>query len=134
MSRFPVSVKGVQRAQGGAAQERARGVGTAGQQAGDGESPEDRVRREAIEEDGLDVEVGPLLDAWIYEVLSGAPVLVLSYGCFAESVDGRVRSEEHSDMHLFDPEELDRISLPDGTKRSAIAWSRHLALLDESDL
>lgn len=134
MSRFPVSVKGVV------------SVGRKipllknereewelpGGKLEMGESPEECVRREVMEELALDVEVGPLLDAWVYEVVPGGQVLVLTYGCFAENLDGALRSEEHSDMRLFDLKELNRIRLPEGYRRSVEAWSRHPALLRRS--
>jgi ADP-ribose pyrophosphatase YjhB (NUDIX family) len=39
-----------------------------------GESPEESLVREIMEELDLEVEVGPLLDAFVYEVLPGARV------------------------------------------------------------
>ncbi|MGI9048751.1 MAG: NUDIX domain-containing protein [Rubrobacteraceae bacterium] len=49
------------------------------------ESPEECVAREILEELNLRVEVGPLLNAWLYEVLEGVRVFVVTYGCHVES-------------------------------------------------
>ena len=95
-----------------------------------GESPEGCVRGKVKDELGLDVEVGPLLDAWVYETSPGTSVLVLVYGCFAESPNGPPRFDEHSEVRTFDPEDLDGANLPDGYRRSTVVWSRHPALLE----
>jgi len=67
-----------------------------------GESPEECVAREVLEELGLSVEVGPLLDARVYESLPRRRVLVLAYGCFAGKVDGMAHSAEHTAVGSFE--------------------------------
>lgn len=91
------------------------------------ESPEECVAREILEELNLRVEVGPPLNAWLYEVLEGVRVFVVTYGCHVESPVGMSRSEEHSSMDSFDPHELGKINLPDGYKTSIKLWVEHLA-------
>lgn len=61
-----------------------------------GESPEGCVAREILEELNLSVEVGPLLDAWIYEPIPSWSVVVLAYGCSARGWNAMKHSEEHS--------------------------------------
>jgi 8-oxo-dGTP pyrophosphatase MutT (NUDIX family) len=46
-----------------------------------GETPEACVAREIDEELALAVEVGPILDAWVYPVPPGVDVLIVTYGC-----------------------------------------------------
>ncbi len=67
-----------------------------------GESPEECVAREVLEELGLSVEVGPLLDARVYESLPRRRVLVLAYGCFAGKIDGMAHSAEHTAVGSFE--------------------------------
>lgn len=93
-----------------------------------GESPEECLVREIREELSLDVEVGPLIDAFVYEVLPGTRVLVLIYGCFAEDLRRLSHSAEHSAVGLFGLDELEGIDLPRGYERSVRTWSRRTVL------
>ena len=45
-----------------------------------GETPEGCLAREVGEELGIAVEVGPLLDCWVYEVLPQREVVIVTYG------------------------------------------------------
>jgi 8-oxo-dGTP pyrophosphatase MutT (NUDIX family) len=90
-----------------------------------GESPEECLAREIREELDLEPEIGPLLDAFVYEVLPGVRVLVLAYGCFTGNVRGVSHSAEHSDVGIFGLDELGMIELPEGYARSVRIWSEH---------
>ncbi len=87
-----------------------------------GESPEECAAREMREELNLRVDVGPLLDAWVYEPLPEARVLILTYGCVTEDLTGLAHSAEHEAVGLFREDELDGIELPPGYARSVRAW------------
>ena len=89
-----------------------------------GESPEGCVAREVREELGLAVEVGPLLDAWVYEPLPERRVLVLAYGCFVEDTNGMSHSVEHTALGAFETDELEEIYLPAGYVRAVRVWAR----------
>lgn len=80
-------------------------------------SPEAALRREMQEELGLDVEVGPLVDSWIYDV-AGKRVLVLTYACTAARPDVVSHSDEHVDAGEFDLDTLRDEPLPRGYLRS----------------
>lgn len=67
-----------------------------------GEDLEECVRREALEETGLKVEVGPLLGARVFEVVEGKFIPVVTYGCFVRSLGGLRRSEEHLEVGVFE--------------------------------
>jgi 8-oxo-dGTP pyrophosphatase MutT (NUDIX family) len=88
-----------------------------------GESPKECLAREIQEELGLETGVGPLLDAYVYEVLPGVRVLVLTYGCYTDELRGVSHSAEHSAVGLFGLDELGGIDLPGGYERSVLAWS-----------
>ena len=92
-----------------------------------GESPEECLAREIREELDLEAEIGPLLDAFVYDVLPGVGVLVLAYGCFIGNVRAVSHSAEHSDVGIFGLEELAMIELPEGYERSVQIWSQHPA-------
>lgn len=77
---------------------------------------------------GLDAKAGPLLDVWLYEAPPGADVLILTYGCFADDLSGMACSEEHTEVGLFELDELDDIDLPEGYRSSILAWHRRRGL------
>ena len=93
-----------------------------------GEGTRECVAREILEELNLEVEVGPLLDAWVFEVLPGSRVLVLAYGCFVEGLGGMARSAEHSELGVFGLGELEDIALPEGYARVVRLWAGHSAV------
>jgi len=92
-----------------------------------GESPEECLAREIVEELELQAQIGPLLDAFVYEVLPGTLVLVLACGCFTEDLRNVSHSAEHSHVGIFGLDELRGIKLPDGYRRSVLTWSQNPA-------
>jgi mutator protein MutT len=95
-----------------------------------GETPEICLAREVSEELGLTVEVGPLLDCWVYEVLPQREVVIVTYG-LRRGAEGDLRvSEEHRRIGLFNLGEIDQIPLPRGYHRAVRAWGN---MLDEEE-
>ena len=91
-----------------------------------GESPAACVVREIGEELAIDVTADELLDCWLYEVLPGREVVIVTYGCRYDG-DGVVRvSHEHSAVGQFDLWELDGLPMPEGYRRSIRGWHRRL--------
>ena len=90
-----------------------------------GEQPEACVAREIAEELGLSVSAELLLDAWVYEVLPGRRVLILTYGCILTGgMPGSVQvSSEHRDARLFEIHEMDSLRIPEGYRQSVRTWS-----------
>jgi 8-oxo-dGTP pyrophosphatase MutT (NUDIX family) len=90
-----------------------------------GEVPAECVRREILEETGLDVVVGPLLDVWIYG-MEAAETLIVTFGCHAHVAAERVPtcSAEHAEIGLFSAGETGMLPLPAGYRSSIIAWER----------
>ncbi len=86
-------------------------------------SPEAALRREMDEELGLDVDIGPLVDTWIYDV-EGKRVLVLTFACTADRPSQLVPSDEHIDVAEFDLEGLRQEPIPEGYRRSIEAVLR----------
>jgi len=91
-----------------------------------GESPPVCVVREINEELAIDVAADELLDCWLYEVLPGREVVIVTYGCCYDG-DGTVTmSDEHNAVGLFAPDELDGLPMPEGYRRSIRDWLRRL--------
>jgi 8-oxo-dGTP pyrophosphatase MutT (NUDIX family) len=87
-----------------------------------GESPPVCVVREIREELAIDVAAETLLDCWLYEVLPGREVVIVTYGCRYDG-DGVVcMSHEHSAVGLFDVLEIDGLPMPEGYRRSIRDW------------
>jgi mutator protein MutT len=125
---FPVSIKGVLFERGKIAlleNERSEWELPGGRLEA-GETPEGCLAREVGEELGIAVEVGPLLDCWVYEVLPRREVVIVTYGLIrCDEGDLRV-SLEHRRIGLFSLGEIDQIPLPHGYHRAARAWGNRL--------
>ena len=92
------------------------------------ETPEQCVAREIREELQLVVRPGTLVDAWVYTIVPGTHVLILTYGCLELEEREATISDEHDRLRWVPLSELDCITMPVGYKRSIHAWisnSRH---------
>jgi 8-oxo-dGTP pyrophosphatase MutT (NUDIX family) len=88
-----------------------------------GESPEQCVAREIAEELRLAIEPVSILDSWVYTIVPGVPVLILTYGCVETSRDEAVLSDEHRELRWFPLAENDTLRMPDGYKVSIRSWA-----------
>jgi mutator protein MutT len=100
-----------------------------GGQLEEGETPEQCVVREILEETSLAVAAGRLLDAWAFEVIPGRQVLILAYSCALTGPDvaGLRASEEHSAVQLVGWGQLDGLPLPVGYRRAIDSARSHQA-------
>jgi 8-oxo-dGTP pyrophosphatase MutT (NUDIX family) len=92
-----------------------------------GESPEVCLAREVHEELGVSVNVGPLLDVWIYEPLPGRHVLIVTFGCTAKDIDRLAISAEHDAGRAFDLCDVAGLKMPAGYKASVARWADMMA-------
>ncbi len=87
------------------------------------ETPEECVAREVLEETQLRITTGPILDSWIYYVNDVEKhVFIVTYGCYLDSAAEPVVSHEHQEVGLFGAHEIAGLNMPDGFKRSIMAW------------
>lgn len=82
-----------------------------------GETPEQCLAREIDEELGLQVVVGAPLDSYLFEVISGKHVFVVTYACTLACAYAPVISHEHTQVGLFAPAQLP-VNLPSGYRAS----------------
>ena len=87
------------------------------------ESPEACLCREIAEELQLHVEPQGILGSWVYGIMPGIHVLVVTYGCSERSRALPVLSDEHKELRWFPLAEVDDLNMPEGYKASIRAWS-----------
>jgi len=87
------------------------------------ESPELCVAREIEEEVRLTITPDILLDSWVYTIVPGMHVLILTYGCAETSERQPVLSHEHTELRWFPLAAVDSLRMPDGYKASIRRWA-----------
>jgi mutator protein MutT len=87
-----------------------------------GETPQQCVAREIGEELGIAVEVGPMLDTWIYAVTPNAHVTIVTFGIVPMRNAVLTLSAEHKRLGRFASSEIDGLNMPSGYKASIAAW------------
>ncbi|ASO22140.1 8-oxo-dGTP pyrophosphatase MutT (NUDIX family) [Actinoalloteichus hoggarensis] len=89
-----------------------------------GETPEECVTREIIEETSWPVRTGPILDAWPYHItVARKTVLIVTYGCYPDTEAEPVLSHEHAEIALVPVDAVEALRMPEGYKRSIATWS-----------
>jgi len=89
-----------------------------------GEDPPACLRREIEEELGIEVEVGRILDSWLYDV-RGTEVLIVTYGCVASpglEATALVLSHEHKEVGCFSIDAIEDLPMPAGYRTSVRTW------------
>ena len=87
------------------------------------ESPESCVAREIEEELQLAVKTERLLDSWVYTIVPGTHVLIVTYGCSETVERPAVLSHEHQQLAWFPLAEVDALRMPEGYKASIRSWA-----------
>jgi mutator protein MutT len=88
------------------------------------ETPEQCVAREIEEEVQLAVEPTDLVDAWVYTIVPGTHVVVLTYGCVETIEREPAVSHEHTQFRWVPLAEVDRLTMPADYKESIRSWVR----------
>lgn len=86
-----------------------------------GESSVECLAREIDEELGLKVAVGAPLDSYLFEVVPGKRVFIVTYACELVGLYAPAISHEHTEIGLFMPDALPD-NLPRGYRDSIAAW------------
>jgi 8-oxo-dGTP pyrophosphatase MutT (NUDIX family) len=79
-------------------------------------SPENTIRRELLEEAGVEVAVGPLIDIRFYDVADGR-VAIASYLATVQT-GVTTPSSEHTELAFFETGQLAGLALPGGYSTS----------------
>lgn len=90
------------------------------------ESPEVCLAREIEEELHLTIEPESILDSWLYSIVPGVHVLVLTYGCVESVEHDPVLSDEHKELRWFPLAQVDDLNMPEGYKASIRSWSERV--------
>lgn len=71
------------------------------------------------------MRTGPVLDAWLYrEIVPGADILIITYGCDPAPFAELVVSAEHSAAGRFSLAELEALPMPEGYRHSIRIWAQ----------
>jgi 8-oxo-dGTP pyrophosphatase MutT (NUDIX family) len=89
-----------------------------------GETHESTLAREFDEELSLQVRVGAAIDSYVFEVVPGRRVRIVTYGCMLAGGFAPRISPEHSEYRVCPVNELDGLRLPTGYMQSIERWSR----------
>ena len=88
-----------------------------------GETHAQTLAREFAEELAVEIAVGDPIDSYLFEVIPGRHVQIVTYGCtLAGTFDPRL-SDEHTEHCLWPVDRLSEINLPEGYRRSVIKWA-----------
>jgi mutator protein MutT len=120
--KYPISVKGVVRVNGKIVllkNEREEWE-LPGGKIEPGENPEQCTVREIKEELNIDVEIDSLVDTWMYNILGKVDVFIVTYLCKPVKMDAqKIKiSNEHKELGLFTPAEINNLNMPEGYKTS----------------
>jgi 8-oxo-dGTP pyrophosphatase MutT (NUDIX family) len=93
---------------------------------GRGEAGEDHgqtLLREFKEELSVEVAIAGPIDSYLFEVIPGRHVFIVTYGCRLAGEFGPKLSDEHTKQFLWPIERLPELNLPGGYRRSIEKWS-----------
>ncbi|MEM6399508.1 MAG: NUDIX hydrolase [Cyanobacteria bacterium P01_D01_bin.116] len=89
-----------------------------------GETPENCLIREFQEEASIDVKIEKIIDSYIFEVIPGKHVFIVTYGCELKGKFSPKVSHEHQEIGLHPIQDLRNINIPLGYARSISNWTR----------
>lgn len=87
-----------------------------------GETHAQTLAREFFEELSIEVAISKPIDSYVFEVIPGRHVSIVTYGCDLAGTFAPRLSEEHSEHCLWPVDRLSEINLPEGYKRSVEKW------------
>ena len=100
-----------------------------------GEHPERALRREILEELGINAQVGDIADCSLRRRSGQMDIFVVSYHCRTKAeLDDIQLSEEHTDAKLFAVSTVPGLAMHDTYKAAVQRGSRHLRAKAKADL
>ena len=93
---------------------------------GRGEAGEDHAQtllREFAEELSLEVAIAEPIDSYLFEVIPGRHVFIVTYGCKLAGEFDPALSDEHTAHSLWPIDRLSELNLPLGYRRSIEKWA-----------
>ena len=90
----------------------------------DGEDHAKTLLREFAEELAITIHVGPLINSYLFEVLPGRHVFIVTYGCSLVGDFQPKISDEHTEHRLWPVERLSELNLPAGYRSSIETWAK----------
>jgi 8-oxo-dGTP pyrophosphatase MutT (NUDIX family) len=94
----------------------------------EGEDHAQTMSREFAEELSLNVAIRAPIDSYLFEVIPGRRVLIVTYGCTLVGEFRPAISHEHTEHCLWPVERLSELNLPAGYRRSIENWANALGL------
>jgi 8-oxo-dGTP pyrophosphatase MutT (NUDIX family) len=88
-----------------------------------GEDHAQALVREFAEELSVAIEVGEFVDEYLFEVIPGRHVQIVTYGCRLAGEFAPRLSDEHTAHGLWPVGELAELNLPAGYRRSVEKWA-----------
>jgi len=88
-----------------------------------GEHHAQTLAREFAEELSIEVSPGRRIDSYLFEVIPGRHVFIVTYGCTLAGEFAPRLSSEHAEYCLWPVERLAEIRLPGGYRRSIERWA-----------
>jgi 8-oxo-dGTP pyrophosphatase MutT (NUDIX family) len=92
----------------------------------EGEDHAQTVSREFAEELSLNVAIRALIDSYLFEVIPGRRVLIVTYGCTLVGEFRPAISHEHTEHCLWPVERLSELNISAGYRRSIEKWANAL--------
>jgi 8-oxo-dGTP pyrophosphatase MutT (NUDIX family) len=89
----------------------------------EGEEHSQTLSREFAEELSIDVALSAPIDSYLFEVIQGEPVFIVTYGCTLVGEFRPAISHEHTEHCLWPVERLWELNLPVGYRRSIEKWA-----------
>jgi 8-oxo-dGTP pyrophosphatase MutT (NUDIX family) len=89
----------------------------------EGEDHAQTLSREFSEELSVDVAIVDPIDSYLFEVIPGSYVFIVTYGCTLSGEFKPEISHEHTGHCLWPVERLSELNLPPGYKRSVEKWA-----------
>lgn len=88
-----------------------------------GETHVETLVREFAEELSIEVTISKPIDSYVFEVIPGNHVDIITYGCTLRGEFAPRISSEHSEHCVWPVERLSEINLPEGYRRSVEKWA-----------